>query len=195
MVPTLTTKHLVSRCSDGCSCKKSQTCTRDAKEPRGDRRHEPRDLDGKDGPTEHETSDNVQTSGLKPLETEPHHVSGARRVAAPEPRTGESRHTGSKQQRPIHTQQVEKRSSEGRARVPTHTVWETKEAQKRQQVATRSAWKGEEEQPAFSPDADAKHRGTSGVPRAETASVAMRLSDAGQSRDGCLRRRTQLWGW
>ena len=46
----LTTKHLVSRCSDGCSSQKSQTCTCDAKEPRGDWRHEPRDLDCKEGP-------------------------------------------------------------------------------------------------------------------------------------------------
>ena len=63
----------------------------------------------------------------------------------------ESGHTDSKQQRPMHTQQVEKgRSSEDRARVTTHTQSvETREAQKRQQVATRSVWKGKEEQPAF----------------------------------------------
>ena len=32
----LTTRHLVSRCSDGCRSQKSLTCTCDAKEPRGD---------------------------------------------------------------------------------------------------------------------------------------------------------------
>ena len=37
----------------------------------------------------HETNENVQNVDLKPLETRPHHVSGAHRVAAPVPRTGE----------------------------------------------------------------------------------------------------------
>ena len=44
------------------------------------------------GATEHEISDNVQNVGLKPYETRPHHVRGARTVAAPVPRTGEQAH-------------------------------------------------------------------------------------------------------
>ena len=69
-------------------------------------------------------------------------------------------------------------------------------------MAACSAWKRKEEhtQPqeggrasSLQPDADAMRSGTSNFPRAETAPVAMQLSDDRQSRDECLHGRTQLW--
>ena len=56
--------------------------------------------------TTHETNENVQNVDLKPLETRPHHVSGARRVPAPVPRTGEQAQ-GLKTTTRAHTQRVE----------------------------------------------------------------------------------------
>ena len=173
----------------------------DAKQPRGDWLGQPRYTTRKEGATEHETSDNVHNVGLKPCETKPHHVSGARTVAAPVPRPGEQAHG-------LQNNSVSSTSSKWREEKlcgkstsdPTQSV-ETREAQRRQHVAT-SAWKRKEEhtQPqeggrasSLQPDADAKRSGTPNLPRAETAPVAMQLSDARQSRDECLHGRTQLW--
>ena len=126
------------------------------------------------GTTGHETSDNVHTLaealGNKASQREwcPQGCGASASHGRASTRTP-------KQQRPTHTQQVEKgRSSEDRAQVTTHTQSvETREAQRSQQVATRS--------------------GTSNFPRAERGPVAMQLSDDRQNRDECLHGRTQLW--
>ena len=80
----------------------------DVKQPRGDWLGQPRYTIWQGGATEHETSDNVQNVGLKPYETRPLHVSGARAVAAPVPRTGRAGTRTPKQQRLIHKQQAER---------------------------------------------------------------------------------------
>ena len=110
----LATRHLVSRCSDGCRSQKLQTC--DAKQPKIGLASQgtPPARRGHGARRQCQRAD----VGLMPFETRPHHVSGARRVAAPVPRTD------SKQQRPINTQPVE----EGivlrqEQREPTHSVW------------------------------------------------------------------------
>ena len=152
------------------------------------------------GATEHEISDNVQNVGLKPYETRPHHVRGARTVAVLVPRTGEQAHGRPNNSVPSTRSKWREEKLCGKITSEhTHSV-ETREAQRRQQVATCSAWTRREEQTQLQeggrasssqPDADAKS--TPGFPRAETAPVVMQLSDVRQSRDECLHRRTQLW--
>ena len=75
---------------------KSQTC--DMKQPGGARHGQLRDFDGRARPrstiaavARQSDSDDVRGAGLEPLETRPHHVSGARGVAAPVSRTGQCR--------------------------------------------------------------------------------------------------------
>ena len=100
----------------------------------------------------------------KPLETRPHHVSGARRVAAPVPRTGEQAHG-------LKTTSHPHAACGGKS---PHTACEDRKAQRRQQVATCSAWKTKRKgRCSFQPDVDDKRSGTTGFPRAETAPVAM----------------------
>ena len=80
------------------------------------------------------------------------------------------------QQRTIHTQQVERRSSEDRARVPTHR--ECRDERSSEATASGHAQRLERRRRATSLQPDSKHRGTSGFPRAESAPVmAMQLSD------------------
>ena len=66
-----TTKHKVRNAVTTAEVKSPKLQTCDEHQPRGDWSHEPRDLDGRSG------SEGVQTQ-WKPLETRPHHVSGAR---------------------------------------------------------------------------------------------------------------------
>ena len=115
----LTTRHLLSRCSDRCRSHRSQTC--DGKQPRGDWRHEPRDLDGKEGPR---STTPVTTCRRRPeaLGYKASPCEWCPQGCGPSASHGRAGTRTQKQQRPIHTQQVEKgRSSEDRARVTTHS--------------------------------------------------------------------------
>ena len=79
--------------------------------------------------TEHDRGDTLQTSVWKPFETRPHNnVIGARRVAAPVPRTGEQAHGFQEVRSHPHAACGEGKSSVERARVPTHSVWKTRKA-------------------------------------------------------------------
>ena len=77
------------------------------------------------GVTKHETNENVQKVDLKPLETRPHHVSGARRVAAPVPRTGEQAQGFKNNNECPHTPCGRRNKAQGQ--VATCSAWKTKE--------------------------------------------------------------------
>ena len=148
----------------------------------------------------------------KPLETRPHHVSGACRVAAPVPRTGEQAHGLKTTSHPhaacgggksseasratkAHTQRVEDDEKALRTeRKGPHTVCEVRESSEATASGHVQRWENKSKRRcSFQPDADDKRSCTTSFPRAETTSVAMALSDTRQSRDECLHGRTQLW--
>ena len=77
-----------------------------AKQPRGDWPDQSKYTAGREGSRSTRPTRTCRMSNLKPLETRPHHVSGARKVAAPVPRMGEQAQ-GLKTTTRAHTQRVE----------------------------------------------------------------------------------------
>ena len=73
-----TTRHKVRNAVTTAEVKSPKLQTCDEQQPRGDWSHEPRDLDGSAGPRCTIARTTCETSAWKPLETRPHHVSGAR---------------------------------------------------------------------------------------------------------------------
>ena len=107
--------------------------------------------------------------------------------------------TPTKQASHPHTACGQGNSSEERARVPTHSVWKTntpREAQRRQQVTTCTALKKERSFPSqlsVRLRRKCQTQWCASFPRAQSALLAMQLSDIRQSRDECHHGRTQLW--